>query len=184
MSKALQEKLRHVLANTVGSIVELPESALSVAVLSGKASLGPGLKIKKDVFEQLGMPVVLTAGSIESIEIDIPTTSLRTKPVVIRIRDVLIGLSPNPDANTRRAKLAAQERLWQQAGEEGEGIDPESAMGKMVQKIVDNIHIIVEDVHIRLEDTRTQSERYAMGLVLDRFSLRSYVVDRTGCNAS
>ena len=180
MSKALQEKLRHVLANTVGSIVELPESALSVAVLSGKASLGPGLKIKKDVFEQLGMPVVLTAGSIESIEIDIPTTSLRTKPVVIRIRDVLIGLSPNPDANTRRAKLAAQERLWQQAGEEGEGIDPESAMGKMVQKIVDNIHIIVEDVHIRLEDTRTQSERYAMGLVLDRFSLRSYVVDRTG----
>jgi hypothetical protein len=180
MSKALQEKLRHVLVNTVGSIVELPESALSVAVLSGKASLGPNLKIKKDVFEQLGLPVVLTAGSIESIDIDIPTTSLRTKPVVVRIKEVLITLSPNPDANTRRAKLAAQERLWQQAAEEGEGVDPESAMGKMVQKIVDNIHIIAEDVHIRLEDTRTQSESYALGMVLDRFSLRSYVVNRAG----
>lgn len=182
MSKALQEKLRHVLQNTVGSIVELPESALSVAVLSGKASLGPGLKIKKDVFEQLGMPVVLNAGSIESIEIDIPTTALRSKPVVVRIKDVLISLSPNPEVNTRRAKLAEQERLWQQAAEEGEGVDPESAMGKMVQKIVDNIHIIAENVHVRLEDTHTQSEMYAMGLVLDRFSLRSYVVNSTGAD--
>ena len=184
MSKALQEKLRHVLINTVGSIVELPDSALSLALLSGKATLGPGLKIKKDLFEQLGLPVVLTAGSIESIDIEIPTAHLRKKPVVVRIKQVLITLSPNPDANTRRAKLAAQERLWQQAADEGEGVDPESAMGKMVQKIVDNIHIIVEDVHIRLEDGRTsgslESDRYAMGLVIDSFSLRSYVVSCPG----
>eukprot|EP01045_Picozoa_sp_COSAG04_P020777 COSAG04_NODE_2166_length_4642_cov_1.305745_3_plen_176_part_00 len=141
MSKALQAKLRQVLQNTVGSVVELPESALSVALVSGRVSLGPSLQIKPDLFLQLGLPVILRAGVIESIEIEIPVAHLRTKPVRVRVKQVLITLSPNAAANPRRAKLAAHERLWEQATGEGEGVDGDSKMGRIVAKIFDNIQV-------------------------------------------
>ena len=206
MSKALQAKLRQVLQNTVGSVVELPESALSVALVSGRVSLGPSLQIKPDLFLQLGLPVILRAGVIESIEIEIPVAHLRTKPVRVRVKQVLITLSPNAAANPRRAKLAAHERLWEQAADEGEGVDGDSKMGRIVAKIFDNIQVrplanhepiiylsvtltpthltssqvTVEDVHIRLEDSASQGEPFAMGLTLDWWALRSFVVEPGG----
>ena len=180
MSKALQAKLRQVLQNTVGSVVELPESALSVALVSGRVSLGPSLQIKPDLFLQLGLPVILRAGVIESIEIEIPVAHLRTKPVRVRVKQVLITLSPNAAANPRRAKLAAHERLWEQAADEGEGVDGDSKMGRIVAKIFDNIQCTVEDVHIRLEGSASQGEPFAMGLTLDWWALRSFVVEPGG----
>eukprot|EP01047_Picozoa_sp_COSAG01_P079546 COSAG01_NODE_15134_length_1370_cov_1.723839_1_plen_339_part_01 len=195
MSKALGERLRSVLQETVGAFVELPEDALQLGILSGKATLGPNLQVKQDFFERLGLPVVLTAGQINSIEIDIPTTHPRTKPLIVHVKQVLVTVSPNPNVNTRRARLRAHERQWQRAGLQEE-FDLDSTTGKIVQKLVDNVQIVVDNIHIRLEDTHTSQTRprsafadtgcdgaqacYASGLVIDSFRLRSFVVNGEG----
>ena len=192
----LNDRIRDVLQETVGFFVELPDEALKVAVLSGTATLGPNLKIRQDFFERLGLPVVLTAGQIDRIDVDIPTTHLRTKPLVVTIKQILITLTPNPDVNMRRARLQQHERHWNRAGEvDEEEIDLDSATGKIIQKLVDNVKVVVKDVHIRLEDTHTSRARqsaqlyadhddtqkcYSLGMVIDSMKLRSFVVRGEG----
>eukprot|EP01047_Picozoa_sp_COSAG01_P020961 COSAG01_NODE_1201_length_11274_cov_639.212349_3_plen_74_part_00 len=54
--------------------------------------------------------MVLNAGSVGSLEVDIPMAHLRTRPITIAVRDVLISVSPNPDVNVKKAQLDIQER--------------------------------------------------------------------------
>ena len=176
MNKVLEKKIRRALHDTIGSFVDLKEDSLNLALASGKAILGPGLALRPDAFARLGLPVVLVSGYVESIDITIPTLHLKTKPIIVAVKKVLVTVSPNPNTNTKRAVLIAHDRKWEQAGDDDEGTDPDSKIGKILQKLVDNMHIVLEDVHVRLEDSRTSQQKYAMGFVMDRFEMGSCVV--------
>ena len=61
---------------------------------------------------ELGLPVVLNAGSVGSVDIEIPIAALRSKSVRITVRDVLIAVSPNPDINVKKAQLDKHLYAW------------------------------------------------------------------------
>lgn len=140
---------------------------------------------------ELGLPVVLNAGTVGSLQIDIPMRSLRAKPVRVAIRDVLISLSPNPSTNVKKAQLEKHllERRQAQLDRDAE-LDPNSKLGRIFAKVADNFILTVENVHFRFEDTlsrqpswgiETHPERcFSLGVTLDKFELRGVVLGADG----
>jgi vacuolar protein sorting-associated protein 13A/C len=182
MNRVLEKKIRRALNETIGTFVELRKDSVNLALGSGKATLGPDLHCRTDAFDKFGLPVVVKAGYVQGIDITIPTLHLKTKPLIVVVKKVFVTISPNPDANTKRARLLAHDRQWESAGDEDADSesDPGSKTAKIVAKLMDNMHIILEDVHIRLEDPGTSSGHpFAMGVVMDRFDMGACVVEGT-----
>ena len=79
------------LNKVLGNFVEdISADSLNLAVLSGRASL-KNLQVRPECIQEMALPVKLNAGLIGSIVIDIPITSLLSKPIVVTIRDVLVS---------------------------------------------------------------------------------------------
>ena len=102
------------------------------------------LKINPDAFRALGLPVNLTASHVGEIVLDIPFTDLKSKPIIVTIRNVLISLSPDPECDKHtmeKLQLAAHESRWNEAklvdveDQEQDG----GFVDGYIQKITDNI---------------------------------------------
>jgi hypothetical protein len=187
IEKIICKALNKVLGNFVE---EITTDSLNVAVTSGRASL-ENLRVRPECIQEMGLPVTLNAGIIGTIVVDIPLTALRSKPIVVTISDVLVSLSPNRDVNVKRVLLQKQLWDWKSLAEDENAIDPESKLGRLVSKILDNLVVVIEDVHIRMEDTVTSqpswhgdkddpSRCFSIGVTLDRFELKGSVVGLDG----
>ena len=62
--------------------------------------------------------MLLNAGTVGTLSIDIPMTALRTKPIRVHIKDVLISVSPNPSVNVKKAQLEKHLYDWKQLEQE------------------------------------------------------------------
>jgi hypothetical protein len=110
---------------------------------------------------------------------------------VVTIRDVLVSLSPNRELNVKRVLLQKQLYDWKALAEDEFKIDPQSKLGRLVSKVIDNLVVVIEDVHIRMEDVVTlqpswhgdkddPSRCFSIGITLDRFELKGSVVGLDG----
>ena len=174
------------LNSVLGSFVEeiTPES-VSVAMLRGQVTL-ENLTVRPSCFEALGLPVVLNVGKVGSLVLDIPMRALKSKPIRVTIRDVLVCVSPSPTTDPKKAQLEKHLFDWAKL-EAGDGeIDPASRLGLILDKVLDNIAVELENVHIRFEDTlscqnswrcETHPDRcFSLGLTLDHLLLEGCLV--------
>jgi hypothetical protein len=174
-----------------GIIEEISPEELNISLTSGKASL-ENVKVRSFCIQEMGLPVSLNAGTIGSIELDIPVKHLKSRPVVVKIKDVLISLSPNPDVNVKKVLLLKAAVEFSQRSADDTDFDMNSKIGRLVTKIVDNIVIIIEDVHIRIEDTissqiswhdkKRQDPKhcFSVGVTLDHVEVKGCLVDSDG----
>ena len=174
-----------------GFVEEINADSINVAMLAGKARL-ENLTVKPTCLQELGLPVILNKGTVGRIELDIPMSALKSKPICVTVRDVLISVSPNPQVDLKRVQLEKHMYEWNQLGVEDVAIDPQSKLGRLLAKLADNIKITVESVHLRFEDTLSQQPSwhaskatfpdrcFSMGFTLDRFVLEGCVVGPDG----
>eukprot|EP01050_Picozoa_sp_SAG11_P001579 SAG11_NODE_69_length_18453_cov_37.601613_17_plen_399_part_00 len=173
-----------------GMIEPLSPESLNVSI-SGKAFL-ENVRVRPEFVQEMGLPLSLNAGTVGSIEIDIPLAHLKSKPIVVKIKDVLISLSPNPDVNVKRVLLKKQLYEFGQLSADDADFDMNSKMGKLIVKIIDNIVIMFEDLHIRIEDTVSSQtswndpsranpdQNFSLGITLDHLEIGGCVVNADG----
>jgi hypothetical protein len=188
--RIVDEMIRKWLNRLLGSVCEeITAESINVAMLSGVATL-TNLTIKRTFAEALGLPFVVNGGSIGALHMDIPLRSLRSRPIQLRICDVLLSLSPNPRTCIKKAQLEKHLFEWDQLEQEPKPIDPHSRAGALLGKIADNICITLEDVHVRFEDALSRqpswrsvsdaSRCFSLGLTLDSFTLEGCIIGPTG----
>ena len=192
MPKSIDEVIVKWLNRLLGGFVEeIDKTSINVAMLGGSAVL-ENLHIKPNCLQELGLPVVLNRGTVGRIELTIPMSALKSKPIMVTIRDVLICVSPNPNVDLKQVRLEKHIFDWEQLGVDDTVIDPHSKLGRLLAKVADNIKITVENVHLRFEDRissqpswhadkATFPERcFSMGFTLDRLVLEGCVINAEG----
>jgi vacuolar protein sorting-associated protein 13A/C len=53
-----------------------------------------GLKLKPDALQQLNLPIEVVEGHLGELRLQIPWTSLRSKPVILHIKDLCVLAGP------------------------------------------------------------------------------------------
>ena len=182
----MNSALATVLNKVLGDFVEgFNGEQLNVSLFSGKLQLEKML-IRPQAIDQLGLPVVLRYGIINSIEATIPWTALGSSPLKVEVRGVYLLFRPRtPDMWSNEQVLDAIE-----AGKQGrldrfefmnsDQLAAAQAPGfveKLVSKIVDNLQISLSNVYIRYEDFQSSSEHFAAGLIVKQAEVAT-------CNAA
>lgn len=89
------ERLLEILLKQVlGEYVDnLDSQKLSVSIWSGLIQLND-LKLRKDLFHKLNLPFDLKLGTIKSLTFELPWTRLSSQPVVCKLDQFLLILTP------------------------------------------------------------------------------------------
>ena len=155
----------------LGSFLEgLDASQLRLHVWSGRVHLR-GLNIRPSAFDDLGLPLTVVSGSVESLRLEANWRSLTSQPVRVELEGVHVLLAPRgaspaqtaADADAAAAaaaaravesklrSLAAVEEFRLQA--EGEAAKAASSTRSYLQRlqetVLDNVQLSIRDVHIR-----------------------------------
>ena len=177
----------------------MPSTPLPPGLLQGKARL-ENLSVRPEAPARLGLPVRLNAGNVGSIDLVFPRSpiAMRSTPLRLTISNVYISVSPTTAADFKRASLAepgaAADIDEAAADDDDDGTDWDSALGRLLDKVLDNVCITLIDVHVRVEDQvtgrvtrgrgaawqpgrRGMAHAYALGFTLDQLTLRSAVSD-------
>lgn len=89
-----KQLLLNVLVDALGPYVEgLSVENLKLGVWSGEVELH-NLKLRDGVLDNLNLPVVVVHGSLKSLKLKVPWTSLESKPVQVTIDGVYIQAVP------------------------------------------------------------------------------------------
>jgi len=89
----LESILKSVLDKTLGQYIEgLKKEDLDVSFWSGDVELN-NVKIKKNIFQLLGLPLELIYGQIGRLKICVPWKNISSKPVILEIENVIIVVS-------------------------------------------------------------------------------------------
>jgi vacuolar protein sorting-associated protein 13A/C len=183
MAKALLFK---VLNDTIGKYIDgLTEENLKLSVFSGTIAL-QNVSLNRKGIEELQLPISVVNGFIESINIEIPWTSLESSPVKIFINGVYLLIKPldfnsyTPEQarkyfNLNKLATISQEEkkidLQSQVLDSAQEIEVSSGyFDKLTQKIINNLEISLKNIHIRFEDSVSfPSTCFAMGVTLGSF---------------
>jgi vacuolar protein sorting-associated protein 13A/C len=183
MAKALLFK---VLNDTIGKYIDgLTEDNLKLSVFSGTISL-QNVALNRKGIEELKLPISVINGFVESINIEIPWTSLESSSVKIFINGVYLLVNPldfnsyTPEQARKHfhdIKLASllqeEKKIDLQSQILNSADDIEASAGyfdKLSQKIINNLEISLKNVHIRYEDsTSFPSTCLAIGITLGSF---------------
>lgn len=182
----MNSALATVLNKVLGDFVEgFNGDQLNVSLFSGKLVLEK-MHIRPEAIDQLGLPVVLRYGVINSIQATIPWTSLGSSPLKVEVKGVYMLFRPRtPDMWSNAQVLDAieagkQARLDRFEFMNSDQLAAAQAPGfveKLVSKIVDNLQISLSNVYIRYEDFQSSSEPFAAGLIVKQAEVAT-------CNAA
>ena len=90
--------LEMLLKQVLGKYVEnLDSQKLSVSIWSGLIHLND-LKLRKDIFHTLGLPFELKLGVIKNLTFEVPWTRLSSQPVVCKLEQLMLILSPQKES--------------------------------------------------------------------------------------
>lgn len=171
MNKAIANILNKVLGDWVENLN--PEQ-LNLSVFKGKIEFH-NLQLKPSAFSKLGLPFDLSTGFIGHIVVDIPWTSLSTKPLIVHIDDIFALLRPKPTESWSSEEL--QKIFFSSQSESLSNFEalhqPELVIAndpgfieKLVENIVDNVQIKISKIYFRYEDSITAKYPFALGVKL------------------
>ncbi|CDJ35909.1 Vacuolar protein sorting-associated protein vps13, related [Eimeria mitis] len=169
--------------NTALSAVfeDLEPHQLYASILGGSLVLR-NLKLKPDALAALSIPVDVTYGHVEKLEIKLNLLRLLTEPIVVKAEGVLVvGTTQPPSAwdaereeflrdQQRNLTLLTDECLTYAREESG----LPSVLQRAAYAVIQRIQISVSRLEVRLEDTETASgQHFAFGLRATRlFNVR------------
>ncbi|GAB1600262.1 intermembrane lipid transfer protein VPS13D [Argonauta hians] len=176
-----------VVNNYIGEYVEnLNRDSVYVGLLAGAVQLDD-LILKKDVFNQFGLPLQLKKGMIRKITLKIPVTRIQSEPWVITMEGVYIIVEPMKHADCDKierkklyqsSKQLALETVDDMLKQSGKSKASSSSwlvtLTSVASNILENLQLHVNDVHIRYEDSDLNpSHPFAVGIDLDSLIAQS-----------
>lgn len=169
MNNAIANFLNQILGNWVQN---LNSDQLNLSIFSGIVKL-QNLKLKSDVFREKGFPFNLEYSSIGEIHIKIPWSAWYSSPLVIKITNVFLYLTPlrpeSWDEAIEKAMILKNKNFLLDKFEvmnSDEDISSEGMLKSLVTKVIDNVELTIENLYIRYEDSISSIEPFAIGLVL------------------
>jgi hypothetical protein len=184
MAKTLLVK---VLTDVLGKYVEgLEPDNLKLGVWSGKIQLF-NLKLRENALDDLNLPIRIVRGSLKSLIVKVPWTSLDSKPVEVYLDGIYATIAPldltkftADDARklNRAEKSAALSAIDKHVmasvtKEKVQDVAKKASyLQQLVTHIVDNLEVNIRNIHIRYEDNSSDKKNvFAAGLTLDEISL-------------
>ena len=171
-------------------IVGLEGENLSLNISGGHVVL-ENLQFKKECLAELELPITVKEGFLGKFSLEIPWSSLGSKPAVAVIDRVFLLVGPTQPADydnklvkkkhleTKRRKLQVNELLASDPTKEDkqpiiEGEEHLSYTQKLVRTVIDNFQIFVKKVHFRYEDDISHTgKKFALGFTLENFKAES-----------
>ncbi|XP_036356919.1 vacuolar protein sorting-associated protein 13D isoform X3 [Octopus sinensis] len=185
--KMLNRLAAWIVNNYIGEYVEnLNRDSVYVGLLAGAVQLDD-LILKKDVFNQFGLPLQLKKGMIRKITLKIPVTRIHSEPWVITMEGVYIIVEPMKHADCDKierkklyqsSKQLALETVDDMLKQSGKSKASSSSwlvtLTSVASNILENLQLHVNDVHIRYEDSDLNpSHPFAVGIDLDSLIAQS-----------
>lgn len=171
----MNSAVANVLNKVLGDWLEnLNSDQLKLSVLKGKVEL-KDIKLKSNVLELLGLPFQLEMGIVGRLFVDVPWTSLSSKPLIINVEDVIALISPKPPQNWSEDKeksnyiVSRAKSLDQFETLHIPELEIKTESGyfqRLVENIVDNVQIHIKNVYLRYEDQTTSKIPFAIGIKL------------------
>ncbi|KAJ8974057.1 hypothetical protein NQ317_002303 [Molorchus minor] len=167
-----------VLNNYLGKYVHLNTDQLSVALLSGKVEL-ENLPLRKDALRHLGLPVVIKAGFIGKVQLQIPVRQIRSAPWVIAFEQLYLVASPLPvhewdheaeELTRHELKLHALDTL------EAKWRLKKGCVGFKFHLLCLKLFLMlkIQDVHLRYEDSISiPGQSIAFGITIESLTAQS-----------
>ncbi|ODV90204.1 hypothetical protein CANCADRAFT_1934 [Tortispora caseinolytica NRRL Y-17796] len=184
----LEGLVASILNNVLGAYVKnFDPKLLNIGIWGGDVSL-KRLELKKEALDELRLPVDVVEGYLGSLTLQIPWSSLKTKPVRINIKDVYllalprVNLPYDAEEEEKRAqalkldKLNTYELLHAQQDHSAdmskeEQRKNESFLQSLTSKIIDNLQVSIENIHIRYEDDISAPDHpFSIGVTLSELS--------------
>lgn len=193
----LERLVADVLVRVLGQyLVGITPSTVSLGVWGGNLELHK-LAVRPDalavLLETLGLdlPVTCIAGTVGSLILRVPWKALRSQPVILTVRDLVVVASPvsdgdqsaleQRDARLKAARLEADDAL-REANFSVRAVTARLAQWRqrftssLVTTIVGNMQVIVENVIVQYQDASSVRERpYTVTIAVD--SMRSASTD-------
>eukprot|EP01094_Clydonella_sp_ATCC50884_P020473 TRINITY_DN4260_c0_g2_i1.p1 TRINITY_DN4260_c0_g2~~TRINITY_DN4260_c0_g2_i1.p1 ORF type:complete len:3475 (-),score=1195.12 TRINITY_DN4260_c0_g2_i1:66-10490(-) len=187
-----------ILSKYLGDYVEGLESKnLSLGIMGGKVKL-ENLRLKKEALADLEVPVVVKDGVLGSLELDIPWSSLGSKPAIARVSNVFLICGPSKPSEydpeivlkktmeTKKRRLQISEMFASEIASELEENKAASSTSQaqlsytqsLINTIVDNFQLFIDDVHVRYEDDISHPGKpLAYGITLEKLHVQSTGAD-------
>jgi vacuolar protein sorting-associated protein 13A/C len=185
MAKSL---LLNILVDVLGKYVEgLTAENLKLGVWSGKIEFY-NLKLRDSALDELNLPIQVRKGSLKTLKVKVPWTSLESKPVEVLIDGLYLLASPqdlsrySPEEGLKLNQAMKLKKLQQIDAAAMLSVNsPKDLKDKAKQAsyfqqlatyIVDNLEVQVTNIHIRYEDPLSDPGRvFCMGITLDKIIL-------------
>lgn len=168
-----------VLNKVLGDFVEnLNANQLNISVFSGSVNL-ENLRIKQDAIDAFGLPFAIKQGTIGSIKVEIPWTSLSSSPLKIEIDSVYVHVVSSPtkewvaknqDKRLFKEKQAALCNFELYNSAELAVVSEPGYLEKLITKVLNNLQVSITRVHIRIDDFESSVKPYCIGIILKSVS--------------
>lgn len=182
--------------NNLHMSVSLPLSILDfdpfvLQVFNGLIDL-TNLKLKKDLFRRLNVPIDLVAGRIKKLCVRVPWNALSSKPVQLEIEGLQMllvildksqwqeffeGGASQYDALHEAIVKHAMATFNDIRAKNGAGVsDAQTSQGylsNLTLKIFDNIQVRISNIHIRFEEPHILQAPFSQGLTLERLDIQT-----------
>jgi vacuolar protein sorting-associated protein 13A/C len=158
---------------------------LNVGIWSGDVKLR-NLELRREALDQLHLPLNVVEGHLGQLNLAIPWSNLRGKPVSVKIEDVFLLAAPKEESDydaeeeEKRAQAVKIEKLesaelLKERSSEGMSAEEEqknqSFTQSLVTAIVDNMQVTIKNVHLRYEDSvAAPGQPFALGVTLKEMS--------------
>lgn len=168
--------LERVLLNYFGKFITgFDKTNLSLGVWSGNIVI-ENVSLKPEIIALLEMPLSLKFSSLGRMTLKVPWNKLSSSPVEVTLEDILIVVTPLPEARWQyddtlqlQRKLASLQKIVQKHLKTKETAEQKSYVDRLTIKIVDNLQVQLKNIHFRFEEVFDQApaQSYSWGIKLD-----------------
>ncbi|KAI8911617.1 hypothetical protein EDD86DRAFT_202866 [Gorgonomyces haynaldii] len=162
-------------------ISNLETNQLELGIWSGDVVLH-NLKLKKDIFSKMRIPVDIQEGFVGDLTLSIPWSDLKGKPLKIGLQNVYVvanlqgyaDYDPEQEEEDLQAQKQTKLKQFEELKQQKQTQEQQSYFGPLIATIVDNVQISIKNIHIRFEDVHTTPENpFAVGVTLKELSVVS-----------
>lgn len=148
-----------------------------------------GLTLKPEALEGLDLPLRVDRGSLGTLHVVVPWSSLGSQPVRVTVDELLVVCGPLTKTSFDRQR--ERQKRWELKkkqlemaqlvvdvdkqnsadGKADEAADP-GFVQSLTQRLVDNMQVTIRNVHFRFEDATHPTMPFALGIVLRSLQVR------------
>eukprot|EP01084_Bolivina_argentea_P157445 274378_1 len=152
---------------------------VDLSVWKGEAKL-TNVELKPEALDFLNLPIAIRVGFVGKIFLQVDWKHLNSKPARIELHDLRIvcgpkskfEMTPEMEKEQEESEQKTKTNLldtWENLSlipQEDTTVKPDAGYtARMIEKVIDNIHVIVKKVHIRYEDN-VKKRDFSFGIAM------------------